>query len=84
MGAHVRLGRLLVQQGDVARGLASIERGLTPESAETPVFMYELADYNARLGRTAESERWLRQARPLARRYGIQDLAAAIEQQLGR
>lgn len=84
VGAHVRLGRLLVQQGDVTRGLASIERGLTPESPETPVFMYELADYNARLGRMTEAERWLRQALPLARHYGLQDLAAAIEQQLAR
>ena len=81
VGAHVRLGRLLVQQGDVARGLAAIEAGLTPESPETPVFMLELADYNGRLGRTEEAERWLGRARQLALRYDLQDLVAAIDRQ---
>ena len=82
VGAHVRLGRLLLRQGEVTRGLASIEAGLTPESSETPVFMYELADFHARLGRGDQAEQWFRRAHELALQYDLQDLVAAIEREL--
>jgi len=82
VGAHVRLGRLLLEQGEVTRGLASIEAGLTPESPETPVFMYELAGFHARLGHGEQAERWLGRAHQLALHYDLQDLVAAIEREL--
>ena len=82
VGAHVRLGRLFLQLGEVARGLASIEAGLTPESAETPVFMYELAGFHASLGNAEQAQQWLGRAHQLALRYDLQDLVAVIEQQL--
>ena len=82
VGAHVRLGRLLLQQGEVTRGLASIEAGLAPESPETPVFMYELAGVHARLGQDEQAEHWFRRAHQLALQYDLQDLVAAIEREL--
>ena len=82
VGAYVRLGRLLLQQGEVTRGLASLEAGLTPESPETPAFMYELAVLHARLGHGEEAQRWLGRAHALARQYGRQDLVATIERGL--
>ena len=71
-----------MQQGDVTRGLASIEAGLTPESPETPVFMYELASFHARLGNGEQAQQWLGRAHQLALQYDLQDLVATIERQL--
>ena len=59
-----------------------MEAGLTPESAETPAFMYELAVVHARLGRSEEAGRWRERALALARKYGRQDLVATIERGL--
>ena len=81
-GARFVLGRQLVQQGNVERGLASIEASLTPQSPETPSFMYELAGFHARLGNGAQAQEWLARAHQLALDYDLHDLAAAIEREL--
>jgi len=81
VGAHIRLGRLLLRQGEVTRGLASIEAGLTPESPETPGFMYELAVVHTQLGHGEEAARWFGRAHQLAVSYDLQDLVAAIERE---
>ena len=81
VGARIRLGRLLLQLGEVTRGLASIEAGLTPESSETPGFMYELAVVHTQLGQSEQAARWFERAHQLAVAYDLQDLVAAIERE---
>jgi hypothetical protein len=54
-----------------------------PRDAESPRYLFAMAVAHIRAGNKDEGVRWATEARQLATVYGQDDLAAAIDQQLG-
>jgi tetratricopeptide (TPR) repeat protein len=79
--AHYRLGRLLLARGEAA-ALHHFERALSPETAETPTYMFALAAAHNRLGDRMKAILYGRQAMQQAAARGQTELAGKIARDL--
>ena len=82
--ARFNLGRMLLAQRRPEEAIGELDKLTQPRDAETPRYLFALSTAYVRSGHIAEGVRWGNEARDLARAYGQNDLAAAIERDLAR
>jgi tetratricopeptide (TPR) repeat protein len=80
--ARFNLGRVLLALRRPADAVSVLETLTEPRDAETPTYLFALSTAYVRSGRVAEGARLGTEARDLARAYGQNDLAAAIDRSL--
>jgi tetratricopeptide (TPR) repeat protein len=82
--ARFNMGRMLIALGRNDDAVAALEQIVEPRDAEAPRYLFALATAYVRAGRKDEGIKWATEAQRLARDHGQQDLAAAIERELGK
>ncbi len=82
--ARFNYGRALVAAGRLQDAVLEFAKTLRPEDRETPRYLFALAAARVRLGEVEVGRAEAADALTMARRYGQDDLAASIEQDLAR
>jgi tetratricopeptide (TPR) repeat protein len=80
--ARFNLGRMLIGQGRPDEAIRVLEPAIEPRDAETPRYLFALATAHVRAGHRDEGVKRATEAAALARSFGQQELAAAIERDL--
>ena len=78
--AHFHLGRILFGRGETGEGLKHFLKTLTPEDAETPKYMLDVAVAYARAGDPANARRYALQARERASDLGQGEVVSISDQ----
>jgi tetratricopeptide (TPR) repeat protein len=82
--AHFNLARLLLGRREGELAVTHFRRAAAVEDEKTPLYLYYLADAQARLGRYAEAEQSALGARQRAAARGQTELVARIDEDLAR
>jgi pentatricopeptide repeat protein len=82
--ARFNLGRMLIALGRNDEAVKEFEKLVEPKDEETPRYLFALATAHVRAGRKDEGIKWALEAKRLATQEGQQELAAAIEKELGK
>ncbi len=82
--ARYLLGKVLAERGQGAEALTELRRCLEPEDGRTPVYLRTLAAVQRDQGDAQAARDSLQQARRLARGFGNETLAQAVEADLHR
>jgi tetratricopeptide (TPR) repeat protein len=80
--ARFNLGRMLIGQGRPDDAIRVLEPAVEPRDAEAPRYLFALATAHVRAGHADEGVKRATEAAALARAFGQQELAAAIERDL--
>ena len=80
--ARFNVGRMLMSQRRDEEAILELRKLTEPRDAEAPRYLFALATAYVRAGRKGEGIIWATDAAALARTFGQEDLAAAIERDL--
>jgi tetratricopeptide (TPR) repeat protein len=80
--AHFHLGRILVNQDKLKEAIEQFQQTLTPEDAETPLYLYALGATYIRAGERAKGIQHLQRALKQAEAHGQAQLAASLTRDL--
>jgi tetratricopeptide (TPR) repeat protein len=80
--ARFHLGRMLIAAGRNEEAIAELQKITEPRDAEAPKYLFALSTAWVRAGQRDEGIKWAIAARDLARQFGDETLATAIERNL--
>jgi tetratricopeptide (TPR) repeat protein len=80
--ARFNLGRMLIGLGRNGEAIQELQLLTEPRDAEAPRYLFALSTAYVRMGKKDEGVKWAIEARDLARKFGDNALAAAIERDL--
>jgi tetratricopeptide (TPR) repeat protein len=82
VAAHFALGRILVNQNQMAEAIEQFQQTLTPESEETPRYLYALGATYLRAGEKEKGIQYLREALKRAKVLRQSQLVSSLERDL--
>lgn len=80
--ARFNVGRMLIALGRPDEAARELQELTEPRDAEAPRYLFALSTAYVRMGKKDEGVKWAIEARDLARKFGDNALAAAIERDL--